>query len=1098
MKKDCPPLTVCLSLSLNGRHLDTTRLLNGYSVASQNLIDLANASLAHAHLVGFSTIDRLALYIANSSETNCSGAYLLDLLSKPIDRYPTSLTLQIELLNRALRLSKSNRLLKLALIWFHHTFAEHSSKDLYGFKIRACETILLLVHRQYGFIRKIEDLHFILPILSDIIRDSLRSLAKSTPIYEIDSKVADYLALITSFSPAMLCRTITVIADFLALTSQLANDLTYSEYFRFLFFTIERLNSFPRPPLVNDSLALRIKLFCSSPAIHKYKTESIVNCKNQIRDYLINNSENISDAVKNSLEATVSKINCVINITLSTANDPINFRLVAGDNVIDFSKAPATALKHAAFIIAVHGSSFSLYQNSELLDYQIPNITNTAEAIEFCESFYFKYALIDEIGWRSEKNNFKTHYASTRNATAIGFIHKNLSLFGGAEHFTQTMLSIYQKLGFDVVNCAHQLTIDKRKDIEDSPNEVYPISTIQSVIELIQAKGIHLFHSIGQFEAFSPIFRFLRVTYICGQHFYWDYKLPVDSESFSIRSLNSGACDNIFMRNQLSSNIFLAPNSFYSRELIARTTEIAFPIIYSIPEPKPHLSLNELGNEIQDNDFFNCSILDKDFIVSVSGQDIKGYRYLIELARYYPLLNILVICNQSSLREARQIALESNVNNIVLTSGIPNHILQSLIFYSRGLLSFSVETFGRVVVEALQLRRMVFCFKDTGAQAYQESDLLVHLPHDMVEAGRIICEKLLVKPDDNKEVKVNHPKLLDGLASVNLFPETMKECIQKFLPSNLSRCLVVVGSGIGNLVQQTPLIKRLSTQYQSTVDILFLGDYRDSWLIFDNPRYVGKVFLCYQAVQNYLAQYEHVIMTRASFSMQPEYKIPFPLNREIVRYPSILENLVVQPYSEAYQHICSFSEFLVNQDADVSSDYFVGPNEGCRSWDDLLKQRSFQKIPLNIGFHGGSKGGVWASKQWPYYKDLVQEVLGRGHNVFSYGLQDEFIDGSIDNTSIPFYELIKRISRLDLFIGNDSGITNLAAGIGIPVLVIFGPTNPVYRKVARPNYRSIGPDDKDCHPCEVNIPAHFSLGKCQCISTIPLKRILSTLQNLLD
>jgi ADP-heptose:LPS heptosyltransferase len=40
------------------------------------------------------------------------------------------------------------------------------------------------------------------------------------------------------------------------------------------------------------------------------------------------------------------------------------------------------------------------------------------------------------------------------------------------------------------------------------------------------------------------------------------------------------------------------------------------------------------------------------------------------------------------------------------------------------------------------------------------------------------------------------------------------------------------------------------------------------------------------------------------------------------------------------------------------------------------------------------------------------------------------------------YELACWLARARLFIGNDSGITHLAAAVGTPVLAIFGPTDP--------------------------------------------------------
>jgi len=48
-------------------------------------------------------------------------------------------------------------------------------------------------------------------------------------------------------------------------------------------------------------------------------------------------------------------------------------------------------------------------------------------------------------------------------------------------------------------------------------------------------------------------------------------------------------------------------------------------------------------------------------------------------------------------------------------------------------------------------------------------------------------------------------------------------------------------------------------------------------------------------------------------------------------------------------------------------------------------------------------------------------------------------------------QVLELLSHAKAFIGNDSGITHLAAGLGVRTLAIFGPTNPAV-------YKPIGPD----------------------------------------
>ena len=51
------------------------------------------------------------------------------------------------------------------------------------------------------------------------------------------------------------------------------------------------------------------------------------------------------------------------------------------------------------------------------------------------------------------------------------------------------------------------------------------------------------------------------------------------------------------------------------------------------------------------------------------------------------------------------------------------------------------------------------------------------------------------------------------------------------------------------------------------------------------------------------------------------------------------------------------------------------------------------------------------------------------------------------------YELACWLARAALYIGNDSGITHLAAAVGTPVLALFGPTDPAVWAPRGPNVR---------------------------------------------
>lgn len=123
-------------------------------------------------------------------------------------------------------------------------------------------------------------------------------------------------------------------------------------------------------------------------------------------------------------------------------------------------------------------------------------------------------------------------------------------------------------------------------------------------------------------------------------------------------------------------------------------------------------------------------------------------------------------------------------------------------------------------------------------------------------------------------------------------------------------------------------------------------------------------------------------------------------------------------------------------------------------------------IPLNLdNFHDISKvpqilihpGSGSPKKNWPEEKILylikdfsnmadVGIIIGPAQwntKTHSTGQTDKNMAKNIMVLdSLPLPKLAKSISKARVFIGNDSGITHLAAAVGIPTIALFGPTDP--------------------------------------------------------
>jgi ADP-heptose:LPS heptosyltransferase len=68
------------------------------------------------------------------------------------------------------------------------------------------------------------------------------------------------------------------------------------------------------------------------------------------------------------------------------------------------------------------------------------------------------------------------------------------------------------------------------------------------------------------------------------------------------------------------------------------------------------------------------------------------------------------------------------------------------------------------------------------------------------------------------------------------------------------------------------------------------------------------------------------------------------------------------------------------------------------------------------------------------------------------GSDDPPLEGTVVRIE-DLYSLARWLARARLYVGNDSGITHLAAAAGAPVLALFGPSDPEIWAPRGPNVR---------------------------------------------
>lgn len=98
-------------------------------------------------------------------------------------------------------------------------------------------------------------------------------------------------------------------------------------------------------------------------------------------------------------------------------------------------------------------------------------------------------------------------------------------------------------------------------------------------------------------------------------------------------------------------------------------------------------------------------------------------------------------------------------------------------------------------------------------------------------------------------------------------------------------------------------------------------------------------------------------------------------------------------------------------------------------------------------------GAGWGAKRWPAerYGEVAKELAQDGiTSLVNYGPGEDDLATAVESSSAAaakkitcsISELIELTRRASVFIGGDTGPLHLAAALKIPVVAIFGPTNP--------------------------------------------------------
>jgi heptosyltransferase-1 len=121
--------------------------------------------------------------------------------------------------------------------------------------------------------------------------------------------------------------------------------------------------------------------------------------------------------------------------------------------------------------------------------------------------------------------------------------------------------------------------------------------------------------------------------------------------------------------------------------------------------------------------------------------------------------------------------------------------------------------------------------------------------------------------------------------------------------------------------------------------------------------------------------------------------------------------------------------------------------------DDAIEKQYEARLRQSRDFALVNPGAGWGAKRWPAerYGEVARRLAEDGlKSLINFGPGEEPLMKAVESASAgtakgvagSLTELIALTRHASIFIGGDTGPMHLASALGVPVVAIFGPTNP--------------------------------------------------------
>jgi len=521
----------------------------------------------------------------------------------------------------------------------------------------------------------------------------------------------------------------------------------------------------------------------------------------------------------------------------------------------------------------------------------------------------------------------------------------------------------------------------------------------------------------------------------------------------------------------------------------------------------------------------------KEFTVGIIGRltPLKGHAYFLKavskLIKSIPNLRVWVVGDASQSRQeykeelkllARRLGISEHVDFLGHQKDV-NAILSKMDVLV--LSTVTEEAFGRVIIEAQAAGVPVVATKVGGVIDIIEDEktgILVS-PADAdpiseavlrIYQDKTLANNLAVNARSSLENRFNLDKMYHETFSV------YREALEK------GRILVIKLTALGDVILSIPSLRAIRNKFPG-YKICLLVNKEISPLFLKCP-YIDEFIVDDRKIQNkgifgFLKLVKKLINFRFDISVDLQNNrrshllaflsfIPQRYGFKIRKKWGFLLNKGVEPPKEPQsplKHQLNILKAIGIDNIDSRIELWVD-DEAKKFVENILEKEWLSKAQGLVGINIGASSR-WQSKCWPEANiiALCELLKEKNFRVILTGTKDDLaVAQNIVNSIKEFkpviacgktdiVQLIALISRCSVFVTGDSAPLHMASGLGIPLVALFGPTDPL---------RHINPEGKQiviakgfkCSPCY-----RSKCGKNICMGKISAQDVLAAIESLI-